>query len=102
MHEKDFSRVRVGSEAAMAMSAIGASRVVPCQRRSANPVRKMCSSVAKGSKAWSARPLRLMYLMFNDGNTTSVPHVLSVVRTNLMRAGVPARNVTFAGSQPCS
>jgi hypothetical protein len=25
--------------------------------------------------------------MFNDGNTTSVPHVLSVVRTNVMRAG---------------
>ena len=40
--------------------------------------------------------------MFNDGNTTSVPHVLSVVRTNVMRAGVPARNVTFAGSYPCS
>ncbi len=24
-------------------------------------------------------------LMFTDGNTTSVPHVLSVVRTNVMR-----------------
>ena len=36
--------------------------------------------------------------MFKDGNTTSVPHVLSVVRTNVMRAGAPARNVTFAGS----
>ena len=40
--------------------------------------------------------------MFKDGNTTSVPHVLSVVRTNVMRAGVPARSVTFAGSYPCS
>jgi hypothetical protein len=37
-------------------------------------------------------------LMFRDGNITSVPHVLSVVRTNVMRAGMPARNVTFAGS----
>ena len=41
-------------------------------------------------------------LIFKDGNTTSVPHVLSVVRTNVMRAGTPARSVTFAGSYPCS
>ena len=37
-------------------------------------------------------------LMFNDGNTTSVPQVLSVVRRNVMRAGVAARSVNVAGS----
>jgi hypothetical protein len=36
--------------------------------------------------------------MFKDGNTTFVSHVLSVVRTNVMRGDVPVRNVTFEGS----
>ena len=40
-----------------------------------------------GSFSGSAR------LMFNDGNTTPVPQVLSVVRTNVMSAGLPARSV---------
>jgi hypothetical protein len=39
-------------------------------------------------------------VMFSDGNTTSVPHVSSVVRTNVMRAGVPARSVSVVGSYP--
>jgi len=37
-------------------------------------------------------------VMFKDGKTTAVPHVLSVVRTNVTRARVPARNVSCAGS----
>jgi hypothetical protein len=41
-------------------------------------------------------------LMFGDGNTTSVPHVLSIVRTNVIFAGVPARSVDLADSHPCS
>ena len=49
-----------------------------------------------GSFSGSAR------LMFNDGKTTSVPQVLSVVRTNVTRAGTPARSVTLEGSYPCS
>jgi len=32
--------------------------------------------------------------MFNEGNTTSVPQVLSVVRTNVIRAGSPALSVS--------
>ena len=50
------------------------------------------NSITTGSFNGSAR------LMVKDGKTTSVPHVLSVVRKNVIRAGVPARNVTFAGS----
>src|SRR4029450_4591769 len=41
-------------------------------------------------------------LMFKDGKTTSVPQVLSVVLTNVRRAGAPARRVILAGSNPCS
>jgi hypothetical protein len=41
-------------------------------------------------------------LIPSDGKTTSVPHVLSVVRVKTSRAGVPACSVTFAGSKPCS
>src|SRR5262245_15158030 len=36
--------------------------------------------------------------MSNEGNTTSLPHVLSVVRTNVIRAGVPVRSATLLGS----
>jgi hypothetical protein len=35
--------------------------------------------------------------MFSDGNTTLAPQVLSVVRTNVILTGVPARNVTLEG-----
>jgi len=42
------------------------------------------------------------FLIFNEGNTTSVPHVWSVVRTNVRRASTPARSGTFAGSYPFS
>jgi len=54
------------------------------------------NAIATGSFSGSAR------LMFSDGNTTSVAQVLSVERTNVMRAGVPVRNVSFAGSNPCA
>ena len=39
------------------------------------------------STAWFKGSARLM---FNDGNTTSVAHVLSVVRTKVRRARDPA------------
>ena len=45
------------------------------------------NSIATGWFSGSAR------LMFKHGNTTSVPHVLLVVLTNVMRAGAPARKV---------
>jgi hypothetical protein len=54
------------------------------------------NSICTGSLGGSAR------LIFRDGNTTSVAHVLSVVRMNVRRAGVPARSETLAGSNPCS
>src|SRR5688572_28469110 len=50
------------------------------------------NSITTGS--WSGSD----FLIVNEGNTTSVPQVLSVVRTNVSRAGTPARSVTFAGS----
>ena len=62
------------------------------QAKAMSPHLAGVNSITTGSFSGSAR------LMFNDGNTTSVPQVLPVVRTNVMRAGVPARKVTFAGS----
>jgi hypothetical protein len=59
---------------------------VPCsifirQAKAMSPDWAGVNSITTGSFSGSAR------LMFNDGNTTSVPHVLSVVRTNVMCAG---------------
>ena len=66
------------------------------QAKAKSPVSAGVNSISTGSFNGSAR------VMFKAGNTTSVPHVLSVVRTNVIRAGVPARSVNFAGSYPCS
>ena len=44
------------------------------------------NSMVTGSFSGSARSI------FNDGNSTSVPQVCSVVRTKVIRAGVPARS----------
>jgi hypothetical protein len=41
-------------------------------------------------------------LMFNVGIITSVAHVASLVRTNVIRAGAPDRTGTRAGWNPCS
>jgi hypothetical protein len=75
--------------------------MLPCsmfiqQAKAMSPDLAGVNSITTGSFSGSAR------LMFREGNTTSVPHVLSVVRTNLMRAGIPARSVTFTGSYPYS
>jgi hypothetical protein len=61
-----------------------------------SPVLAGVKSIATGSLSGSAR------LMFRDENTTSVAHVLSVVRTKVRRAGKPARRLTLSGSNPFS
>jgi len=66
------------------------------QAKAKSPGSAGVNSISTGSFNGSAR------VMFKAGNTTAVPHVLSVVRTKVMRAGVPARSVNFAGSYPCS
>ena len=50
------------------------------QAKAMSPALAGVNSIATGSFSGNA------LLMFKEGNTTSVPHVLSVVRTNVMRA----------------
>jgi hypothetical protein len=57
-----------------------------------SPVLAGVNSMTTGTFKGSAR------LKFNDGNTTSVPHVLSVVLTRVICGGVSARSLTLAGS----
>ena len=58
-----------------------------------NSILPLVGAVNSISTGWlrgsSRRMLRL-------GNSTAVPHVLSVVRTKVRRVGVPARTVTRA------
>ena len=61
-----------------------------------SPVFDGVNSICTGSFRGNAR------LIFKEGNNTSVPQVLSVLRRNVRRAGLPARRPTFAGSNPCS
>ena len=64
------------------------------QANATSPDFACVNSITTGSFSGKAR------LMLSEGKTTSVPQVLSVVRTNVRRAGVPARKVTFARKLP--
>lgn len=62
------------------------------QTNATSPVFCGVNSMSTGWFSGSGR------LMFSDGNTTSVPQVLSLVRTKVIRAGTPSRSLSRAGS----
>src|SRR3989442_12731687 len=60
----------------------------------ANAISPAWSGVNSIVAGWLSGSSRLT---FNDANTTAVAHVLSLVLTNVMRAGTPARNTRRSG-----
>ena len=59
-----------------------------------NPVLTLISGAGAATGSFNGR----VRLMFKEGNTTSIPHVLFVVRTIVIRAGTPARRLILSGS----